>query len=327
MISLIFVAVNKNRIKMKFHCNKTKEGYGEFTWRRNAANEAIGMPDKFDEFINIEWASTDYKKYESQLTALHTQNFYGIGLFVSGKGKYIANFKEYDLNSPALLLFAPGQLHSFKSLLVDCDILFITFSEGFFSTAGNWSACFFKYNLFRFFSVLYLKKEESIKKIFQVKQELLAEYEKDSVPAHCTYMASLLSQLLCCIIRTDEYRTEQKERPATSSMYNMFFEFTNSLEQNFRELHTVKEYANTLQTTLKTLELCTYEVAKKTPLKMINERIIKEACNLLQTSAERPSKIAGYLGFEDYSYFVKFFKRHIRLTPSKYREFINQVSN
>ena len=99
-----------------------------------------------------------------------------------------------------------------------------------------------------------------------------------------------------------------------------FVRFRQMLEHHYRSMHTVKEYANHLNVSTKTLTNCVYESSRSTPLALINERIVLEAKRQLLHSSLKVKEIAFQLGFEDPSYFVKFFKRHTGCLPADFRE-------
>ena len=84
--------------------------------------------------------------------------------------------------------------------------------------------------------------------------------------------------------------------------------------------HTVKEYAEDLNISTKTLTNYIYESTHTTPLKLINERIILEAKRQIQFSSIKIKEIAYILGFDDPSYFVKFFKRETGVLPASLRK-------
>ena len=75
-----------------------------------------------------------------------------------------------------------------------------------------------------------------------------------------------------------------------------------------------------LNVSTKTLTNCVYESSHSTPLKIINDRVILEAKRQLLHSSLKIKEIAFYLGFEDPSYFVKFFKRQTGYLPAEFRE-------
>jgi len=57
----------------------------------------------------------------------------------------------------------------------------------------------------------------------------------------------------------------------------------------------------------------------KTPMQMIQERVILEAQRLLLYSELNINQICYKLGFDDPSYFVKYFKKHAKIAPSEFR--------
>jgi AraC-like DNA-binding protein len=61
----------------------------------------------------------------------------------------------------------------------------------------------------------------------------------------------------------------------------------------------------------------------KTPLQMIQERIVLEAQRLLLHSNLNINEIGYRLGFDDPSYFVKYFKKNTKLSPSEFRKSIS----
>lgn len=56
---------------------------------------------------------------------------------------------------------------------------------------------------------------------------------------------------------------------------------------------------------------------------MIQERIVLEAKRLLLHSEQNINQIGYTLGFEDPSYFVKYFKKHTKISPSAFKKSIS----
>ena len=69
----------------------------------------------------------------------------------------------------------------------------------------------------------------------------------------------------------------------------------------------------------KTLYNNVMEVAHITPLQMIDNRIILESKRMLKYTGLRVTEIAYQLGFNDPSYFVKFFKKQTGCLPLEFR--------
>jgi AraC-like DNA-binding protein len=52
---------------------------------------------------------------------------------------------------------------------------------------------------------------------------------------------------------------------------------------------------------------------------LINEQIILEAKRYLCATSSQVKEIADHLGFEDHSYFIRFFRKHTGYSPELYR--------
>ena len=61
------------------------------------------------------------------------------------------------------------------------------------------------------------------------------------------------------------------------------------------------------------------EITEKTTTQIIAERVLQEAKILLKHSAWSVSEIAYALGFNEVSHFNNFFKKHVQLSPLKFR--------
>jgi AraC family transcriptional regulator, transcriptional activator of pobA len=100
---------------------------------------------------------------------------------------------------------------------------------------------------------------------------------------------------------------------------DVFRKFNLLVEANFKTEHTVNYYAGRLNKSPKTLSNMFALYNRKTPLQMIQERIIIEAKRLLYYTDKSVKQITYELGFEDPAYFSNFFKRHTAASPLDFR--------
>ncbi len=92
------------------------------------------------------------------------------------------------------------------------------------------------------------------------------------------------------------------------------------VEMHFREKHKVSEYADLMSLTSKSLSNLFTRYYTKSPLKVINERIILESKRLLSFSDKNINEISYELGFEEASHFSKFFKTHVGKSPNQFKK-------
>ncbi|WP_417806007.1 helix-turn-helix domain-containing protein [Thalassospira lucentensis] len=98
-----------------------------------------------------------------------------------------------------------------------------------------------------------------------------------------------------------------------------FQRFLQVLELHFREHWNVADYAAVLGISERRLGSSVLRATGKSPLMMIHDRILREACVRLEQSPLGVAQIAYGLGFRDPAYFSRFFKRYIGEAPGAYR--------
>ncbi len=137
-------------------------------------------------------------------------------------------------------------------------------------------------------------------------------------PLQGEMLRSLLKRLL---IKSTRLATASLPEPIISStQLNVIREYNMLVEKHFRELHTVKDYAALLFKSPKTLSNLFPKYSDKSPLMVINDRILLEAKRLLVYSDKTTADIAIELGYKDPGHFSKFFKKHIGMTPLVFRK-------
>ena len=96
--------------------------------------------------------------------------------------------------------------------------------------------------------------------------------------------------------------------------------FSKLVEQHFKTLHTVADYADLLCITPKNLSKKISLLSKETPNDIIKNRIILESKRLLAHTKMTVKEIAYSLNYEDNAYFVRFFKKHTGISPTSFRK-------
>lgn len=91
------------------------------------------------------------------------------------------------------------------------------------------------------------------------------------------------------------------------------------VENHYHKQHYVQFYADQLHKSSKTLANFFALYNHKSPLAIIQERIVLEAKRLLIYTDKSAKEIAYNLGFEDTAYFSNFFKRHTSYSPQNFR--------
>lgn len=99
--------------------------------------------------------------------------------------------------------------------------------------------------------------------------------------------------------------------------------FKNLVYKQFKQHINIKGYASQLNITPNHLNKVVKNETGKTTTEVIHEIIILEAKVLLFQTKLTVNEISLELGFEDASYFSRFFKKETGFTPSKFRKMID----
>lgn len=254
--------------------------------------ELYRMPEFFQQLKGME---TD---------TMHLHGFYEIIWFQKGSGTHYVDFNQYPIAPGTIFFISPGQIHSFDTkhdqegyVLKICAELFDDFVSLSCVTVQD-------------------KDSAALEMLIGAMQK---ELKKEDSLGHREALHALVKLFVIMVRRSYAEINPSAPNPHKVS-YKAFLNFRKLIEENYCRLHTVKDYASLLNVSSKTLTLYVNECSKYSPLELINNRIILEAKRLLRYSVLSVKEIAFRLGFEDPSYFAKFFKRLVKQSPADYRE-------
>ncbi len=250
----------------------------------------------------------------------HIHEFYQIIWFRHGKGNHRIDFTDYPVTDNTIFFVAPGQIHAFDGT-ENYEGVIILFNASFLADEESSESIFLKYNVFNAYdsSPYYKVGNEEAERLMFLVNEMNREYTLTGAFAHKDYMQYLLRLFLVRVQRSGE-RKEEAKLYVSNIANRTFVRFRQLLEQNFHNVHTVQEYADMLNISARTLTKYVSQSAHSSPLQIINDRIVLEAKRLLQHTSLNIKEIGYSLGFEDPSYFAKFFKRQEGIMPSEFRK-------
>ena len=104
----------------------------------------------------------------------------------------------------------------------------------------------------------------------------------------------------------------------------MFVNFIQLVEQHFRTQRQVQWYAHEMGITPKYLSEVISTVSRRTPNEWIDKFVTTEMRNLLRHTNLKMSEIADRMHFPSQSFFGKYFKENVGVTPSDYRNGIEK---
>ncbi len=258
-----------------------------------------------------------YRKKSGDKSAVpHSHSYYQIIWFFEDGGTHDVDFKCFDIQKNTLLFISKDQVHAFDDNL-EIKGWLIHFNESFFMHSDV--DIFLKYNLFNSpQNPCYSIGNELVEVGFSYISLIQKELTKRESFGSEDVIRFLLKSFLINLERV--HRKSVDQRIELTSQYEFqFYKFKDLLEENYAKNLSVQSYAEQLFVSSKTLSTITKSMVSKLPSLLISERVILEAKRLLRFTTLQISEIAFRLGFDDASYFVKYFKRHMDISPSAYR--------
>ena len=111
-------------------------------------------------------------------------------------------------------------------------------------------------------------------------------------------------------------------RQSANTQGALLMRFRHMVERHFREHWRIARYAETLGLSHDRLHDICLRTLKRTPLHLVHDRLVHEACLQLIRSGLSIEQIAADLGFRNTTHFTRFFRRRTGSPPARYRDHI-----
>ncbi|MDO3694776.1 helix-turn-helix transcriptional regulator [Wenyingzhuangia sp. chi5] len=244
----------------------------------------------------------------------HRHNFYLLVLFTNGTGRHQIDLDTYNIKRGSLYVIKPGQAHGWE-LSNDIEGYIVFYSSEIYNLYfGNKKIEEYPfYQPDKNISEIVLNEQEIIDFNFYFKLLIQENQQKKSRKAE-----KLLN--IIDIIHIEISRKFLSENNYSFQTYHHKIQvFNKLLEQYYKSEKSPTFYAKEMNITLKHLNRICKDLLDKTVTELITQKIILESKRMLTFGTAPINEIAQILGYEDYSYFSRLFKKHTQYTPSKFR--------
>lgn len=245
---------------------------------------------------------------------LHKHDFYFILAVETGQGIHEIDFVPYDVHNNAVFILRPGQVHQLR-LSADSTGYLLEFDKLFYQPQNAKEEQRWKKSTGR----NYCQVEESrFKKLASFLSNIFAEY---TAKQEGYYEAIKASLDLFFIEFARQSASPASAAPGTNNYtQERYEELLRLLEAKITEVRNVSQYADLLKLSVYQLNAITKASVGKTTADLINEQILLEAKRYLLATPNQIKDIAWHLGYEDTSYFIRFFKKHTGQSPDAFRK-------
>lgn len=246
----------------------------------------------------------------------HRHNCYIIMFITQGSGQHIIDGTVYDICPHSVFFIMPGQIHYYR-LSEDAKGFVIYYALDFF-------VHYFRERSLPqtpYFQKLYnqdrmeLNPDKSVG-VVRLLECMLFEYVHNEVGRDDIIRNSFDTLLIYMCRHCGESDAIQK--PTSYSV--LIRELQRLIEIHFRQLKLPHEYAQKMNISPKHLNAICKQSTNKTVTELIHGRILTEAKRLLSYSTLNIKQISFDLGFNDLSYFQRFFKKRTGKTPREFRQ-------
>jgi AraC family transcriptional regulator, transcriptional activator of pobA len=284
----------------------------KFDWMPDTIRNEIGHFNifKLEPFVGDKAQPVPYKR----------RDFYKIMLVIGNSKVHFAD-KVVEVQKQALSFSNPQIPYKWEHLDNVRDGYFCVFNQHFFHQYGSLN----QYEVFQPNGThLFELTDEQVSKVRIIYERMFEEINSEYIHKY-DVLRTLVFELLHFAMKMqpsakiDKHPVNASQRISTLFLELLERQFPIDDNHQAVSLRSASEYANQLNVHVNHLNRAVKETTQKTTSQIIAERILQEAKILLKHSAWSVSEIAFALGFTEVTHFNNFFKKHVQLSPLKFR--------
>lgn len=248
----------------------------------------------------------------------HRHDFFEIIWLRSGRGHVRSDLRSFPITPRTLFITSPGQIHAWE-LEGDARGEIASFSEEFFAVTSDQPGLLAKMPFLYagpLDPILHLDAREG-RRIDRVFSQLHGE-AAEPAPGRDDLVRAYLTILLTLARQAFDRRNPEATAAPTADLLSRRFRL--ALEEHFPRLVEVGDFAELLRVSRTHLNYHLQRETGRSASAIIHERIVLEAKRLLAHTSLPVAQIAYRLGFQDPSYFGRFFRRSTGQTPGEFRD-------
>ena len=272
-------------------------------------DEQTGNP-----MFSIAHSYCDVTYYKKDMLIPHRKDFYMLVFVKEGSSRHWIDMVPYTLKHNTMYFTVPHQVQMKEEAQPTTGTM-LCFTDDFLA-----------------------KEENGLLKQLPIIQNLLNAHELSLTAADVAFVEDMIGKLdteygaknnwkhsmlmaymQVLLIYLSRLYTEQFKSSDDLPERQLLMRYLTKINEQFKETHEVAAYADMLNISAGYLSEAVKEQSGRSAIAHIHDRIVLEAKRLLFHTENPIKEISFQLGFEDASYFNRFFKRITGSTPLEYR--------
>jgi len=268
-------------------------------------------PHSIDNFV-VKNLST-LVKTKDLVQGLHRHDYFFILALEKGSGTHEIDFIPYEIYDNAIFLMRPGQVHQL-TLNAGSTGFILQFNQDFYYPIEKKSGQLLRKASNKNNCQL---DDQRIKKLLTILNNIFQEYTEKQEG----FYEIIKANLGIFFIELVRHRQNKSAPHKGETLYaqQRIEDLLTLIETNLATQKQVSAYASMLNLSTFQLNAITKTTLGKNCSDLINDLIILESKRYLLATSNQVNQIAYHLGYEDVSYFIRFFKKHTGLSPEAFR--------
>ncbi len=268
--------------------------------------------------INKADCSVNYLKKDFLIP--HRKDYYFWAFIRQGASKHWIDMKPYQLKPDTFYFTIPHQVHLKEESKPVTGIL-VAFTEEFLALEEN--------SLLRQLPIIQNPDNGhelrlNVTDVVFI-EDMLEKIYAENRSINNWHNSMLMGYMRILFIYLSRLYTEQFSNKDIAPDRVLLKKYLTKIEERYAAHHEVSAYADMLNISAGHLSEVVKEQSGKPAITHIHDRLIMETKRLLFHTDHSIKEIAFRLGFEDASYFNRFFKRMVSDTPANYRTTIREM--
>ena len=251
--------------------------------------------------------------------SVHKIEFFFILIVTNNSYTHFVDFTSYKLAKGSTLFVAKNQVHHFTKSLQKSNGFCIIFDNTFIGQDYFLSGYHKLNRLFNYHieTPVIHQREMGEDNLIDMVTKLHEEYTFSNRFAKTEILRALLHVLLLKAERAKEFHSVSGVKTHWLEVFN---QFKSLLETGYANSRNSKFYASKLFVSYKFLNEVVKKLTGKTVKTFIDDFVVIEIKRYLVSTSLSVKEISYRTGFEEPGNLVKFFKKHTKTTPFKFRQ-------